>query len=103
MVEHTTSRNSSTSRHNSNNGFWDNQGSLKLAHNPIFHSRTKHVDVQHHFIKEKVELGQVTLDYVSIGDRLTDILTKLSNSYIREVESSTQFGMNHKMNLFLRK
>lgn len=103
MVAQTTSRNSSTSRHNSNNDFWDNQGSLKLAHNPIFHSWTKHVDIQHHFIQEKMELGQVTLDYVSTGDQLTDILTKLLDSYIREVESSTQFGMNHRMYLFIRK
>ena len=57
--------------------FGDNQGSLKLAHNLIFHSRTKHVDVQHHFILEKVISSQVTLDYVSTRDQLADILTKL--------------------------
>ena len=56
--------------------FGDNQGSLKLAHNPVFHSRTKHVDVRHHFIREKVESGQVTLDYISTRDQLADILTK---------------------------
>ena len=41
---------------------------------PNFHSRTKHVDAWHHFIREKVELGQVTLHYVSTRDRLADIL-----------------------------
>ncbi len=56
--------------------FGDNQGSLKLAHNLVFHSRTKHVDVRHHFIREKVESGQVTLDYISTRDQLADILTK---------------------------
>ena len=53
MVAQTTPRNSSASRHNSNNDFGDNQGSLKLVHNSVFHSCTKHVDVQHHFIRKK--------------------------------------------------
>ena len=39
----------------------DNQGSLSLAKNPVFHTRTKHIDVQHHFIRELVEEGKVGL------------------------------------------
>jgi hypothetical protein len=54
----------------------DNQGSLKLVQNSVFHSHTKHVDVQHHFIREKMESSQVTLAYVSTRDQLADILNK---------------------------
>jgi hypothetical protein len=57
--------------------FGDNQGILKLAHDLVFHSWTKHVDVRHHFIREKIESCQVTLDYVSTRDQLANILTKL--------------------------
>lgn len=32
----------------------DNQGSIALAHNPVFHSRTKHIDIQHHYIRDEV-------------------------------------------------
>ena len=56
--------------------FGDNQGTLKLAHNPVFHSRIKHVDIRHHFTREKIESGQVTLVYVSTRNQLADILTQ---------------------------
>jgi hypothetical protein len=32
----------------------DNQSSIKLAHNPIYHARTKHIEIQHHFVREKI-------------------------------------------------
>ena len=39
----------------------DNQGSIALAKNPEFHKRTKHIDIRYHFVREKVEDGQVVL------------------------------------------
>lgn len=54
----------------------DNQGSINLAHNPIYHARTKHVDVRHHFIREKVLSGEISLEYVPTGNQLADIFTK---------------------------
>ena len=42
----------------------DNQGAIALAKNPVKHSRTKHIDIQHHFIREQVENGSVILNYV---------------------------------------
>lgn len=56
--------------------YGDNQGALALARNPVFHSRTKHIDIQHHFVREQVEAGSVHLEYVPTGDNLADILTK---------------------------
>jgi len=56
--------------------FAANQGSMALAKNPEFHSRTKHISIQQHFIREKVEQEEVQLEYLSTGDMLADVLTK---------------------------
>lgn len=53
----------------------DNQGSLNLAHNPVYHGRTKHIKVKHHFIREKIASNEVKSKYVPIK-QLADILTK---------------------------
>jgi len=54
----------------------DNQGALALAKNPQFHARTKHIDIQHHFVRECIEKGQITLAYCSTTDMTADIFTK---------------------------
>ena len=56
--------------------FGDNQSSLSIAKNPIHHSRTKHIDIQHHFIRDKVESKEVELIYMSTDEMIGDILTK---------------------------
>ena len=54
----------------------DNQSCIALAKNPEFHARTKHIDIQCHFIREKVEEGEVTLEYCPTRLMVADILTK---------------------------
>ena len=54
----------------------DNQGSIALAKNPQFHKRTKHIDIRYHFVREKVEDGQVVLEYISTTNMLADLMTK---------------------------
>jgi hypothetical protein len=54
----------------------DNQGVMKLAKNPVFHERTKHVEVHCHFIKQLVEDGSTELQYCLTEDQTADILTK---------------------------
>jgi transposase InsO family protein len=54
----------------------DNQGCIALAKDPKHHSRTKHIDVQHHFIREKLEDGEVSLWYCPTEDMVADVLTK---------------------------
>eukprot|EP00253_Pinus_taeda_P023816 PITA_23816 len=56
--------------------FCDNQGVLKLAKNPVFHERTKHVESHCHFIQQLVEDGTLILQYVPIEDQNAYILTK---------------------------
>jgi hypothetical protein len=54
----------------------DSQGGIALTKNPEYHSRTKHIDIQHHFVREHVLLGNVKFHYVCTQDMLADVLTK---------------------------
>lgn len=54
----------------------DNQGSIALSKNPEFHQRTKHIDVQHHFVREQVEDRNVRFEHISTINMLADVLTK---------------------------
>lgn len=54
----------------------DNQSCIALSINSEFHARTKHIDIQHHFIREKVSDRSIVLKYVSTDDMVADILTK---------------------------
>jgi hypothetical protein len=54
----------------------DNQGCIQLAKNPMNHSRTKHIDIQHHFIKEKLETEEICLSYCPTEHMIADLLTK---------------------------
>jgi len=54
----------------------DNQGCIALAKNPKHHSRTKHIDVQHHFIREKIEDEIIDLRYCPTEHMVADVLTK---------------------------
>ena len=58
----------------------DNQSALYLARNPAFHSKTKHIRVQYHFVREKVEEGTVDMQKVHTDDNVADYLMKAINS-----------------------
>ena len=49
---------------------------MNIVHNPIQHDKTKHVEVDHHFIKEKLEVKVIYIPYVPTEEQLTDVLTK---------------------------
>ena len=56
--------------------WYDNLSALALASNPVFHARTKHVEVDYHFIREKVTNRDIQLHHISTNDQLADLLTK---------------------------
>ena len=60
--------------------FCDNKAAISISENPVQHDRTKHVEVDRHFIKEKIEAKIVELPFVKSEDQLADILTKAVNS-----------------------
>ncbi|RVW60313.1 Retrovirus-related Pol polyprotein from transposon RE2 [Vitis vinifera] len=54
----------------------DNQAALHIASNPVFHERTKHIEVDCHFIREKIASECVATSFVNSNDQLADIFTK---------------------------
>ena len=54
----------------------DNQGAMKLADNPQFHNRTKHIDIRYHFVRDTLAAGEITLRYLPTADMVADVLTK---------------------------
>ena len=49
---------------------------MKLSENPIFHDRSKHIDMRYHYIRNMVERGAVRLQYISTDEQIVDVLTK---------------------------
>jgi hypothetical protein len=54
----------------------DNHGAIDLANGGQYRSRTKHIDIKYHKIRECIENGQLVLKYVESGNNLADVLTK---------------------------
>ena len=54
----------------------DNKAAIAMAKNDVLHNRSKHIDIKHHFIREQVESGLITLQWIASADQLADALTK---------------------------
>lgn len=72
--------------------YCDNKSAISIAHNPVQHDRTKHIEVDRHFIKEKLDSGLICTPFVSSKDQLADILTK-------GLQSSTFEGLVTKLGM----
>ncbi|MCO5586046.1 hypothetical protein L7F22_039984 [Adiantum nelumboides] len=56
--------------------YCDNLSNIQLAQNPVFHAKTKHIEVHYHFIKERVLDGSIDLTFVRTDEQVVDIFTK---------------------------
>ncbi|GJT36894.1 retrovirus-related pol polyprotein from transposon TNT 1-94 [Tanacetum coccineum] len=54
----------------------DNKGAIDLSKNPVQHSRTKHIEIRHHFLRDNVQKGHISIEKVPSVDNIADILTK---------------------------
>ncbi|GJZ40805.1 hypothetical protein Tco_0587691 [Tanacetum coccineum] len=54
----------------------DNKGAIDLSKNPVKHSRTKHIEIRHHFLRDNVQKGNISIEKVASEDNIADILTK---------------------------
>jgi hypothetical protein len=66
----------------------DNKSSIRLSEHPMFHERSKHIEIKYYFIRDKVQEGEVKLQYIPTNEQTIDILTKplsrIKFAYFRE-------------------
>ena len=74
--------------------YCDNKSAISIAHNLVQHDRTKHIEVDRHFIKEKLDNGLICTPYVSTQNQLANILTKGLN-YINFERIISKLGMEN--------
>ncbi|KAL6181278.1 hypothetical protein ACLB2K_047933 [Fragaria x ananassa] len=58
----------------------DNTAAVEIAHNHVQHDRTKHVEIDKHFIKEKLDARIISFPFVPSEEQLADIITKAVSS-----------------------
>jgi histone deacetylase 1/2 len=56
--------------------YCDNQSSIKLSYNPVFHEKSKHFEIDYHFTRQKVENNIIRVEYISSQEQPADLLTK---------------------------
>ena len=72
----------------------DNKLVIALMKNPVFHGRSKHIDIRYHFIRECVEEGKVVVEHVNSKDQRADILTK-ALAYVKHGEMRNLIGVTN--------
>uniref|UniRef100_UPI003D097CB0 Ty1/Copia family ribonuclease HI n=1 Tax=Amphritea sp. TaxID=1872502 RepID=UPI003D097CB0 len=66
----------------------DNESAIKITYNPCEHSRTKHIDILHHFLRDHAIKGDIFISHVGTNDQLVDIFTKpLDEKRLCELQS----------------
>jgi hypothetical protein len=68
--------------------YCDNQSCIRLSEHPVFHERSKHIEIKYYFIRDKFQKGEVKLEYIPTDKQTTNILTKplsrIKFAYFRE-------------------
>ena len=54
----------------------DNQAAISLAANPMVQARSKHIDIQHHFVRDRISRGEISISYIPTSSMIADLLTK---------------------------
>jgi hypothetical protein len=67
---------------------YDNESAIKISYNPCEHSKTKHIDIRHHFLRDHAIKGDIVISYIGTNDQLADIFTNpLDEKRFRELRS----------------
>ena len=76
--------------------YYDNKSGIGIVHNPVQHNWTKHIEIDKHFIKEKLDSELIYILYVSTDCQLVDILTK----YLSSTKFQTSISMLGMENIY---
>jgi hypothetical protein len=67
---------------------YDNESTIMIAYNPCENSRTKQIDIRHHFLRDHTIKGDIIISHIGTNDQLADIFTKpLDEKRLRELRS----------------
>jgi hypothetical protein len=70
----------------------DNESAIRMADNPVEHSRTKHIAIRYHFLRDHQQRGDIEIAYVSTIEQLVDIFTK-------PLDEKTFTKLRHELNI----
>jgi hypothetical protein len=70
----------------------DNESATRMAENPVEHSRTKHIVIRYHFLRDHQQKGDIEISYVSTKEQLADIFTK-------PLDEQTFTKLRHELNI----
>jgi hypothetical protein len=54
----------------------DNQSCIKMTENPVFHDKSKHIEIRYHYIRDMVQRGALKLQYINTDEQVADVWTK---------------------------
>jgi hypothetical protein len=70
----------------------DNESAIRMADNPVEHSRTKHIAIRYHFLRDHQQKGDIEIAYINTKDQLADIITK-------PLDQQTFTKLRHELNI----
>jgi hypothetical protein len=70
----------------------DNESAIRMADNPVEHSRTEHIAIQYHFLRDHQQKGDIEIAYINTKEQLADIFTK-------PLDEQTFNKLRHELNI----